>query len=251
MPSMDLTGRCAVVTGASAGIGAAVATGLAAAGARVALLARRGEQLAELAAQIDEAGGTALAVVADVADLAALGQAVELVGRELGPVDLLVNNAGVVSLSAFERGDTEAWDRAVQVNLNGVIRTSHAFLPDLLAAADADRPADLVNVSSLGARIALPGLAVYNATKAAVSHFTDTLRAELGPRGLRVSSVEPGAVADTEIGQHVRDPVLGERIRQAVAANALAPADVADLVTYLTSRPARVNLANVLVLPTG
>jgi NADP-dependent 3-hydroxy acid dehydrogenase YdfG len=248
--SKDLAGRIAVVTGAASGIGAATAELLAARGAAVALLARRKDRLDELAARIGAAGGRAVPVPVDVTDATSVAAAADRVRAELGRPDLVVNNAGVMLAAPIEAGRTGDWQRMIDTNVNGVLRMLHAFLPDLLAAADRDAPADLVNVSSIGAHEIFPEYAVYGATKAAVSYLSAALRAELGPRDVRVTNIEPGLTA-TELGSH-----LDEKNQQGLAGmfdsmGGLAAADVADLVGYVVSRPRHVNLRQVIVQPTG
>ncbi|HWI75085.1 MAG TPA: SDR family oxidoreductase, partial [Baekduia sp.] len=192
-----LAGRVAVVTGATSGIGAATATALVADGAAVALVGRREERLDELAVFLDDGG--VVPIAADVSDPAAIARVAETVRAKLGRIDLVVANAGVMLGAPFEEADPAEWDRMIDVNIRGLLHTSRAFVPDLLAAAADGLPADLVHVSSVGSHLTFPNYGVYAATKAAVSHLTRNLRTELGPRGVRVKTVEPGLVA-TELG---------------------------------------------------
>ncbi|QFZ18820.1 SDR family oxidoreductase [Saccharothrix syringae] len=242
----DLTGRTAVVTGAASGIGAETALVLARSGARVALLARREERISDLAGRITAEGGRALAVPADVT--ADLSGAVDAVHAGLGRVDLVVNNAGVLVQGAFAEGDPRDWDRMVDTNLKGVLNATRAFTADLVAAG-ADGVADLVNISSAGAHSVYPGFGVYTATKAAVSHLSAGLRAELGPLGVRVTTVEPGLVATEMLSEYTGNPDVPA---EALAAHVpcLVPADVADLVAYAASRPEHVNLKQLVVMST-
>jgi NADP-dependent 3-hydroxy acid dehydrogenase YdfG len=166
-PALD--GRIAVVTGAASGMGAATARRFAEAGARVALIARRADRLDPL---VDDLGADrALAVPADVTDPAALDAAGALVADRLGPVDLVVANAGVMLPGPLEELRTEEWRRMIDLNLTGVLETVRVFLPALLDSADRRGVADLMLISSLGARVTFPGYAVYGATKAAVSYL--------------------------------------------------------------------------------
>lgn len=245
-----LSGRTAVVTGAASGIGEATALLLAASGARVALLARRAERLDDLAGKIAGSGGQALAVPVDLTDAAAVDAAADVVHRELGPVDLVVNAAGVMLPNPVDDGRADEWARMIDTNVSGALRIIRAFTPDLLAAAAQGRTADLVNISSIGAHIAFPSYAVYGATKAALTHLSAGLRAELGPRNVRVTNIEPGLTA-TELDRHIDNPALSDALGGMVDAfGTLTPEDVADLIGYTTSRPARVNLRQVMVLPT-
>ncbi|MEV0585560.1 SDR family oxidoreductase [Nonomuraea sp. NPDC050310] len=248
--TMTLATRVAVVTGASSGIGAATARLLAARGAKVAVLARRLDRLGELAHEIKLAGGQALAVAADTTDRASLAAAAHRITETYGAADLVVNNAGVMLPSAIQARNSADWQREIDVNVSGVLNVIDAFLPGLLAAAEAGRPADLVNMSSMVSHVVFPYMAVYNATKAAVSHLSRTMRTELGPQGVRVSVVEPAMTA-TELQGHVTDEGVNAWVAQAREAfEWLAPEDVADAVAYLTSRPAHVNLSQVVVYPT-
>ncbi len=246
----NLDGCTAVVTGAASGMGAAVATLLASSGARVALVSRRADRLAELAEKLTADGGRALAVPVDVTDAAAVAAAAATIRAELGRVDLVVNNAGVMLPNPITEGRADEWQRMVDTNLTGALRIAHAFVADLIAAAADGGPADLVNVSSIGANVVFPNYAVYGATKAALSHFSANLRAELGPADVRVTNLEPG-LTDTELGSHLDNPELSAQLGGMFASiPALTSEDVADLVGYVTSRPRRVNLANVVLVPT-
>src|SRR4249920_3780242 len=154
-----LDGTVALVTGASSGIGEATARALASHGAKVALAARRLERLERLAAEIGGEGHTALAIQADVADRAGAIDAVDRAVDELGRLDVVVNNAGVMLLGPIEDAPTEEWDRMIDLNLKGLIHTTHAALPHLLSAAEGSARgcADVVNISSVAGRVARAG----------------------------------------------------------------------------------------------
>src|SRR6201996_8918131 len=174
----DLNGTVALVTGASSGIGEAAAVSLARRGAAMVIAARRKDRLDELAARIGDAGGRVLPVEADVT---AREQAEELIARtvrELGRLDTLVNNAGVMLLGPAVDAPLEEWERMVAVNVQGLLYCAHAALPQLLAAAQDGprRVADLVNISSVAGRVARSGSAVYNLTKHGAGAFTEALR---------------------------------------------------------------------------
>ncbi|MFH9354450.1 SDR family oxidoreductase [Kitasatospora sp. NPDC017646] len=245
-----LATRTAVVTGAASGMGAATARLLAANGARVALLARRTDRIEAFAAEITAAGGRALAVTADITDQSSVDEAAAAVHDAYGPADLVVNNAGVMLPNPVADGRIDEWTRMVDTNLTGALRTIRAFTADLTSAAADGRTADLVNVSSIGAHVVFPDYAVYGATKAALTQLSAALRAELGPRDVRVSAIEPG-LTDTELGGHIDNPALQEQLGGMFAAiPALAAEDVADLIAYTVSRPRHVNLRHQVVLPT-
>ena len=177
-----LTGRVALITGASSGIGAATARLPAARGAKVALLARRKERLDELVAQITAAGGTALGRPVDVTDAQAIGSAVAEVNAAFGPVDLVVSNAGIMLPAPVEELRADQWQHQIDLNITAVMHTIGAVVPQLVAAAGAGGPADLVTISSIAAQNLYPNFAVYSATKAYITHLSRHLRAELGPK---------------------------------------------------------------------
>ncbi|MCX4700217.1 SDR family oxidoreductase [Streptomyces sp. NBC_01352] len=246
----NLAGRTAVVTGAASGIGEAVAVLLADQGARVALLARRAERLEAIAEKIRADGGQALAVVADVTDDASVEAAAARIHEAYGPVDLVVNSAGVMLPNPVEAGRIDEWQRMLDTNVTGVLRVVRAFTGDLAAAAAEGRTADLVNISSVAAHVTYPAYAVYGATKAALTHLSQSLRTEFGPRDVRVTNVEPG-LTDTELKSHIDNAELsGQLDGMFDALGGLASEEVADVVAYVASRPRRVNLGQITVLPT-
>jgi NADP-dependent 3-hydroxy acid dehydrogenase YdfG len=240
-----------LVTGASSGIGAAAARSLAERGAAVALVARRAERLEQLAGEIAEAGGTALPLEADVSEQAQARSAVERAVEELGRLDVLVNNAGVMLLGPIVEAPLEEWERMVQVNLLGLLYTAHAALPHLLTAAEEEprRVADIVNISSVAGRMARKGSGVYNATKHGVGAFSESLRQEVTARHVRVSLVEPGAV-DTELQSHNRPEIEQEIRGRFEEMDILQSEDIADAIAYVVTRPRHVAVNEILVRPT-
>ncbi len=246
-----LDGTTALVTGASSGIGAATALALAAEGASVALAARRRDRLEELAKQIEAEGGRALVLEVDVTQQAQAREAVERTVGELGRLDTLVNNAGVMLLGPITEAPVEEWQRMVELNVLGLMYCAHAALPYLLAAAEDSprRVADMVNISSVAGRVARNGSGVYNATKFGVGAFSDSLRQEITRRHVRVSLVEPGAV-ETELAGHNRPEVL-EGIRKRFGSmERLQSEDIADAIAYVVTRPRHVAVNEILVRPT-
>ena len=242
-----LSGRIAVVTGATSGIGAATAKRLAAEGASVALIGRREDRLKDLAVEI---GANALPVATDVTDRDAWQAAAATVRSAFGRVDLVVANAGVMLGAPFESAATAEWDQMIGTNITGLLYTGRAFIDDLLGAAADGKPADLVHVGSVGGHLVFPNYGVYTATKAAVAHLTRNLRAELGPRGVRVKNVEPGFV-ETELGAGMQDPGQREQLEQwRVSMEVLTAADIADAIAYAAAAPKRVNIAEMIVVPT-
>jgi NADP-dependent 3-hydroxy acid dehydrogenase YdfG len=177
----NLTGTAALVTGASSGIGAATARQLADHGASVALVARRRDRLEALAAEIDQAGGTALVVEADITDRTQAEAAVQQTVERFGRLDTLVNNAGLMLLVPVVGADAQVWDRMIAINVQGLLSTTRAALPHLLQAAQEGprRVADIVNISSIAGRVAWNGYGVYSFTKFGVRGFTESLRQEV------------------------------------------------------------------------
>jgi NADP-dependent 3-hydroxy acid dehydrogenase YdfG len=240
----------ALVTGASSGIGAATALTLAAAGARVALVARRKDRLDEVVEQIHARGGTAIAVPADLTDADQAAAAVRQTVDAFGGLDLLVNNAGVMLLGPIEGAPLDEWDRMLAINVSALLYVTHAALPHLLASAAGPRGcADVITVSSVAGRTARVGMGVYNLTKHGVGAFSESLRQEVASRHVRVTLVEPGPVA-TELFTHIRPEILEAAAQVSGSAPALLAAeDVAETVLFAATRPARVVVNEILVRP--
>jgi NADP-dependent 3-hydroxy acid dehydrogenase YdfG len=244
-----LDGTVALVTGASSGIGAAAGAALAAQGASVALAARRKDRLEALAADIRGQGGTALVIEADITDEQQATGAVERTVAELGRLDTLINNAGVMLLGPAAQAPLSEWQRMVDLNVLGLLYCAHAATPHLLRAADNDprHVADMVNISSVAGRAARLGSSVYNLTKFGVGAFSESMRQEFAKRYLRVSLVEPGATA-TELASHNRPEVL-ESLRGQFGQRMTAE-DIADAITYIITRPRHVAVNEILIRPT-
>ena len=246
-----LDGTVALITGASSGIGAATARALAAQGAAVALAARREGRLHQLAEDITRNGGHALVIETDLTDKTQAQAAVARTVAALGRLDILVNNAGVMLLGPVENAPLDEWDQMVRVNVLGLLYTAHAALPHLLQAAErAPRQvADLVNISSDAGRVARTGEGVYNLSKFGVVAFSESLRQEVTKRHVRVSVVEPGAVA-TELAGHVREEVRQQVIQPFSGIEWLAAEDIAEAIAYIVTRPRRVAVNELLIRPT-
>jgi NADP-dependent 3-hydroxy acid dehydrogenase YdfG len=241
-----LDGTIALVTGASSGIGEATARALAAEGAAVALVARRKERLDALAGEL---GASALPIEADITDQQQAIAAVQRTVDEHGRLDIVINNAGVMLLGPIVDAPTDEWDRMIALNLQGLLYVAHASLPHLLAAAEQEprRVTDLVNVSSVAGRRVGQGGGVYQMTKWGVGTFSEALRQEVTRRHVRVSLVEPGAVA-TELVTHVR-PEVRDNLPPA-ADEILEAQDIADAILFIVTRPRRMAVNEVLVRPT-
>ncbi|MFG3125046.1 SDR family oxidoreductase [Streptomyces sp. NPDC048201] len=251
-PEQSLSGRVAVVTGASSGIGEATAEGLAAMGAHVAVLARRAERLDTLVDRIEKGGGRALALAVDVTDAVAVQSAADRVADDFGDADLLVNNAGVMLPAPIEERAADQWQQQVDLNITGLMNTIGAFTPQLVRAAQERGVADLVNMSSIAAQNIFPNFAVYSGTKAFVTHLSRHLRVELGPKNVRVSALEPGIVG-TELQSHVTDEGTLQWLADSKESGMawLTPEDIADVIGFLAALPSRVNLQQVTIMPTA
>ena len=251
MTSRPLERTVALVTGASSGIGEAAALALAAEGADVALAARRADRLRALAQRIGALGVRTLEIEADVSEPSVAAAAVRQTVDELGRLDTLINNAGVMLLGPIENAPLEEWQRMINVNVNGLIHCAHAALPHLLRAAEdsARGVADMVNVSSVAGRVARSGSGVYNLTKHGVGAFSESLRQEVTERHVRVSLVEPGAVA-TELASHNRPVILEQIGRRFGDVERMQAQDVADAIVFIVTRPRRIAINEILIRPT-
>ena len=241
-----LGGKVALVTGASSGIGRATASSLARAGARVAVGARRLGRLDSLVAEIESAGGEALARELDVADRAQCDAFAEAAIAKWGRIDILVNNAGLMPLSFVKNLKVDEWDRMVDVNIKGVLYCTAAVVGHMRERGSGH----IVNMSSVAGRIVFPAGSVYCATKHAVTAFTEGLRQELSARsGIRVTSVEPGVVA-TELTDTITDESLAGFVEGSKKMAALQADDIARAVVYAVEQPDHVSINEVLVRPT-
>jgi NADP-dependent 3-hydroxy acid dehydrogenase YdfG len=248
--SRRFEGTVALVTGASSGIGEATALALAAEGACVAIAARRRDRLEALAERIG--GGTKVLVIeADVTDEEQARAMVDRTVSELGRLDTLVNNAGVMLLGPIVDAPIEEWQRMVQLNVLGLLYCTHAALPHLLRAAEDDprHVADVVNVSSVAGRVVRQGSGVYNATKFGVVAFSESLRQEVTKRHVRVSIVEPGAVM-TELATHNRPEVIEGMRARFGKMEMLQAADIAESIVFTVTRPRHVTVNEILIRPT-
>ena len=247
--SATLAGTVALVTGASSGIGEATARRLAGLGADVALVARRRDRIEKLAGELE--GVRTAAIEADLSQRADAERAVQTAVDELGRLDILINNAGVMLLGPITDAPVEEWDQMVQINLLGLLYCAKAALPHLLRAAETGprQTADLVNVSSVAGRVVRLGSGVYNATKHAVGAFSESLRQEVTRRHVRVGLIEPGAVA-TELAGHNRPEIQAGMRERFATMERLEADDIADAIGYMVTRPRRVAVNEILIRPT-
>jgi NADP-dependent 3-hydroxy acid dehydrogenase YdfG len=211
-------------------------------------VARRGNRLTALANELRADGATALVVEADITDPGQAQAAVEKTVAELGRLDIVVNNAGVMFTGPVADAPAEEWQRMLAVNVEGVLHVTRAALPYLIRAAhDSPRQvADLVTISSTAGRVARSGTAVYSLTKFGVTAFSESLRQELQPQRVRVAVIEPGTV-DTELVSHQRADIRERTTRQIQGIEMLRPQDIADAVAYIITRERRVAVNEMLV----
>jgi clavulanate-9-aldehyde reductase len=241
----ELAGKVVAITGASSGIGEATALKVVEAGGAVALAARRTERIEALAARINDGGGRAIAVTTDVGDEAQARAFVDATIDQLGGLDVLVNNAGVMLLGRVSGADTDEWRRMIDANLYGVIYATHAAVPHLLQ----QRSGHVVTVSSIAGVRASAGSAVYNATKFGVNAFSEALRQELAEHDVRVTTINPGAV-ETELRTHLNEEQQRAQAERFADIEILQADDIADAIVYAISQPPYVSINDVLVRPT-
>lgn len=239
--SGTLDGRVVLVTGAGRGIGAAVSRTLAAAGARVALVARTGTDIDELAAEIDASGGHATALEADISDDATVERVFDEAEQRLGPLDVLVNNAGIPTRRPFEVADypTADFDRILEVNLRGAFLCARAALRRMRER----RTGTIVNIGSISGIRAAPDVLPYSVAKFGIEALSQTILAEATKYGIKTHVVAPG-VTNSSIWDRKEVPLPAD-----VRARMLEPSDVADVVLFLLTLPHRVRIDRVVLTP--
>jgi NADP-dependent 3-hydroxy acid dehydrogenase YdfG len=242
----ELDGQVAIVTGASSGIGEATAKSLASSGASVVVAARRENELQELQAQIEAEDGDALVVPTDITNDDDIDALVDATLDEYGRIDILVNNAGVMPLSHIADVDRETLQTTIDVNLSGLVTLTHAVIPTMLE----QESGHVVNLSSVVGRFLMENGSHYNATKAGVKMFGDSLRLDVAAEGIRVATIEPGSVA-TELPESIADEEIKEQIENlGESMRPLQPDDIARTITFVVSQPPHVDINEVLVRPT-
>ena len=239
-----LDGKVAVVTGASSGIGEATVRSLTSEGAAVVAGARRKERLDGLVEEVTRGGGKAIAVECDVTDEEQAHALVDRAIGEFGRIDILVNNAGVMLLSKVEKGLSDEWRRMFDVNVLGLLYATDAAV----GAMKRQGSGHIVNVSSVAGRKTRPTGGVYSGTKFAVNAISEALRQELLEDGIRVTVIEPGAVA-TELTDHITDEEVREGLKQR-RIEPLQSEDVANAIAYAVGQPQRVSVNEILIRPT-
>ncbi|XP_066999059.2 uncharacterized protein [Anabrus simplex] len=239
-----LHGQVALVTGASSGIGAAIAEHLAVAGAKVALAARRVDRLQELQKEIERQGGVAICVAMDVCDETQVHSAVRHTESLLGPIDILVNNAGVMYYTLMKNLHLKDWHQMVDVNVKGTLNCTAAVLGGMVER----KQGHIVIISSDAGRKAYAGLAVYSGTKFFLEAMARALREEVVDSGIKVTSIQPGDVK-TELQDHTKDLVAKEMFDMSGKTRILEPYDVAQAVMYAVTQPGYCAVNEILVEP--
>lgn len=237
-----------LITGASAGIGAASARRFAAAGAHLVLWARREDRLIELGKELHNRHGVNVHTAAvDVRDREAVNGAAGVVLEDVGTPDLLLNNAGLASgMSFLQEGDHEDWDRMIDTNLKGLLNVTRAILPAMVERGTGH----VINIGSTAGHQVYPKGNVYNATKFGVKALTEGMNLDVAGTGIRVSSVDPGLVeTEFSVVRFHGDEERAGAVYQGFTP--LAADDVADVVLFVATRPAHVNLHDVVLLPTA
>lgn len=241
-----LAGRVALVTGASSGIGEGAALALAAAGATVAVAARRADRLEALVKRIQTAGGKALPLPGDVVDEAVAKGIVEQTVNCFGRLDILINSAGIIQAGGVENAKLDEWRRVLEVNLLATLYTCTAAISPMREQGFGD----IINISSTAGRRAAAPFGPYSTSKFGLTGMTEGLRQEVGKYGIRVCIIEPGATT-TEVADSISDANYRKAMQAHVAKEgAMKPEDVADAIVFVASLPRRANVSQLLIRPT-
>ncbi|MBA3824392.1 MAG: SDR family NAD(P)-dependent oxidoreductase [Ktedonobacterales bacterium] len=243
--SPDLRGKVALVTGASSGIGEALARALAGQGARVAIAARRGERIHALADELTATGAEVLAVPTDVTDESAVQSLVAQTVARFGGLDILIPNAGFGYRAPIVEGDTARWKAMLDTNVYGVLLSLHYGVPHILARGRGD----VILLGSVAGRTVTTGGAAYSASKSAVRAISEALRQEMSRKNVRVTLLEPGVVASEF--QAVADYPPGFIDNWLGGTPPLLPVDIASAVLAVLALPPHVSLNEILLRPTG
>lgn len=233
-----------LITGASSGIGEATARLLAADGHRIVLCARRTERLVAIVGEIRAAGGKAECCVVDVTRLDSVTEAVAFAEEVFGPLDVIVNNAGVMPLSKLDALKVDEWNQMIDVNIRGVLHGIAAVLPGMQARGSGQ----VINISSIGGHAVSPTAAVYCATKFAVGAISEGLRQEVGA-AIRVTVISPG-VTTSDLAESISDPIAREAMR-GFRKDAIPAAAIARAISFAVAQPADVDVSEIIVRPTA
>lgn len=242
----NIKDKVIVITGASSGMGEAAARHLAQKGARVVLAARRSDRIDAVANEINELGGSAIAMATDVTleeDVKAL---VDAAVKQWGRIDVLINNAGVMPLSTLDQAKVSEWNQMIDVNLRGVLHGIAAALPYMKA----QKSGQIINTASVAAPLVFPASAVYSATKYAVRALTEGLRKEASEYNVRATLISPGAVS-TELLDHISDKDV-QSANQAYVGKVGIPAETfARMVAFAINEPEDVGVNEIIFRPTA
>lgn len=243
---MTIENKIVAITGAGRGIGRATAIHLAARGARVVLGARSGNELAAVAAEIEQMGGEAAFLPVDVTRRADLEALVDLGRERFGRLDVIVNNAGIGPISRFDALRVEDWDAMIDINLKGALYGIAAALPHFAA----QRSGHVVNVVSTAGLKVVPTMGVYAATKNALRTATEALRQESVP-GLRVTEVSPGFIDTTFVDSSITDPTILAEVSRRKQELAISPDAIARAIAFAIEQPEDVEIGSIVVRPTA
>lgn len=243
--NFNIKDKVVVVTGASSGLGAAVAERLGACGARLILGARRVQRLEALAAQIIASGGEVEVLKTDVQDQAQVQALVDKAMTSFGRLDVMINNAGLMAQSNLAERRIEEWSQMIDINIKGVLYGIAAALPIM----QAQKHGHIINVASVAGHKVRGGGAVYAATKHAVRVITEGLRQEVKPYNLRTTIISPGAV-DTELPSGTKDPQAASAIKGFYDHYAISPDSFSDAVLFAMNQPESVDINEILYRPT-
>ncbi len=243
--STHIDGKIIVITGASSGLGEAAARHLSSLGATIVLGARRIDRIRALAKELIAAGGKAIAVATDVTHFEQVQRLVDTAVQTYGRVDVLINNAGVMPQSPLDRRKIDDWNRAIDVNIKGVLYGIGAVLPTM----QAQRSGHIINVSSVAGHKVRAGGAVYAATKHAVRVISEGLRQEVKPFDIRTTVISPGAV-DTELTDSITEADVADATKKFYAAVAVPADSFARAVAFAIEQPADIDINEILYRPT-
>lgn len=242
----NIKDKVIIITGASSGMGEAAARHLATKGAKVVLAARRSSCIDALAKEINEQGGTAMAIATDVTREDDVKKLVDTTVGQWGRIDVLINNAGVMPLSPLDQVKVSEWNQMIDVNLRGVLHGIAAALPYMKA----QKSGHIINTASIAGHLVFPASAVYSATKYAVRALTEGLRKETCAYNVRATIISPGAVS-TELLEHISDKDVQAVNQEYVGKVGVPPETYARMVAFAISEPEDVGINEIIFRPTA